>query len=50
MKQRQWQKVFSIVRNYQKNLHGTIHYQSEYAKISEILNELEPYAYGEPDD
>jgi hypothetical protein len=50
MKQRQWQEVFTIVRKYQKNMLGASYDsydRSEYEKLTKILNELEPYAYGE---
>ena len=47
MQQRQWQKVFTIVRKYQRNMFGTSYDRSEYEKLTKILNELEPYAYGE---
>ena len=47
MEQRQWQEVFTIVRKYQKNMLGNAYYHSEYHRLNKILNELEPYAYGE---
>ena len=46
MDQREWQEVFSIVRKYQRNMHGNGYYRSEYEKITKILYELEAYAYG----
>jgi len=46
MDQRQWQEVFTIVRKYQRNMLGTTYDRSEYVRLTKILNELEPYAYG----
>ena len=47
MEQRQWQEVFTIVRKYQRNMLGASYDRSEYERLTKILNELEPYAYGE---
>ena len=49
MEQRQWQDVFSIVRKHQRTLLSTFNNddKKEYHRLNEILNELEPYAYGE---
>ena len=47
MEQRQWQEVFTIVRKYKKNMLSTSYSCSEYEKLNKILDELEPYAYGE---
>jgi len=47
MEQRQWQEVFTIVRKYQKNMRGNPSYKDEYERLHEILNEMEPLAYGE---
>ena len=47
MDQRQWQEVFTIVRKHQRNMFGTTYDRSEYERLTKILNELEPYAYGE---
>jgi len=48
MDQRQWQEVFTIVKKYQRNMFSTTYDRSEYEKLTKILNELEPYAYGTP--
>ena len=47
MEQRQWQEVFTIVRKYQKNMHGNSYYDSEYDRLNKVLDELYPLAYGE---
>ena len=48
MEQKQWQEIMTIVRKYQKNMADNPYYRSEYERLTKILNELEPYAYGTP--
>ena len=43
--EQQWQKVFSIVRKYQRNMAGNRYYENDYAELSKILDELYPLAY-----
>ena len=43
--EQQWQKVFSIVRKYQRNMAGNRYYENDYAELSNILDELYPLAY-----
>ena len=38
--------IFTAVRKYQKNMMGNPTCQSLYWELNEILNVLQPYAYG----
>ena len=49
MTQRQWQEVFSIVRNEQKGLLKEFWDKDRYDELSKILDDLYPIAQGGED-